>query len=129
ERAANRWAPVGGGALSALGAAVFAYRYLRVKKILTEGITVKGLVADLKVVTSTESNSTSTSTSTLKRAKRYAYFATLRYAVHGVEQEVCLRLPNSGFTYGLVKGQETDLMVLEWAPKRPLIRSVYLGQG
>ena len=38
------------------------------------------------------------------------------------------RLPNSGFTFGLVKGGQTDLMVLEWSPDRPLIRAIYLGR-
>ena len=123
ERAANRWAPVAGVVVSTLGAAVLVRRYLWVKKILSQGITIKGLVADLEVFSSTPSGN---SNSSRKRTPRRAYYATLRYAVHGVEQEVCLRLPNSGFTYGLVKGQETDLVVLDYAPKKPLIRSVYL---
>ena len=34
----------------------------------------------------------------------------------------------SGFVFGLVKGQPTDLIVHEWMPEKPLIKSVYLGR-
>ncbi len=57
------------------------------------------------------------------------YWATLRYLWDGEERTVNVKLPNSGFTFGLVKGHETDLIVLRSLPHKPLIRAVYLGRG
>ena len=71
------------------------------------------------------SKSTSTGTS---KSVRYSHHAVLRYTAAGAERKVRLRLPSSGFVYGLVKGKETDLVVLDSAPDRPLIRSVYINQ-
>lgn len=126
ERAAHQWAPVVGAVLAGIGLLVVAWRYLFIRRILTRGITVKGLVVDLEVVSTTVGNSSNSPA--MRRPKRHAYFATIRYAVHGIECEVCLRMPNSGFVFGLVKGRETDLLVLDWKPGQPLIRSVYLGK-
>ncbi len=39
------------------------------------------------------------------------------------------QMSNSGFFYGLTKGQETDLMVHDSMPDKPLICSIYLGQS
>ena len=43
----------------------------------------------------------------------------------GMEQKVCLRLPHSPGTYGIKAGGEVELLALEWAPQKPLIRAVY----
>lgn len=127
ELAAGRWAPVGGAAVSALGGIVLMRRHRLVKQILSQGTTVQATVTDLELVTTTVGSESSTSE--IRRPTRRAYFATLQYEVNGREQKVCLRLPGPGFVYGLVKGRETELAVLEWMPKKPLIRSVYLGQA
>jgi len=127
ELASANWAPVGGAVLLAIGGILLARRYLWVKKVISQGIIVKGMVEDLERHSWTPS-SASTNTPAFRRPQRHAYWATVRYAVHGMEKEVCLRLPNSGFTYGLAKGRETDLIVLDHAPDKPLIRSVYLGK-
>jgi hypothetical protein len=116
---------LGGGVLSVIGLCFLIRRYLLVKKILTHGETVKGLVESLDVhLHENDSNTTSPSTRTYRRF----YHATIRYPWRGEEKKVRLRLPGSGFTYGLVKGRETDLLVLNSAPKKPLIRSVYFGK-
>lgn len=116
----------GGLVLSALGLIVLVWRYLRVKKILGQGAVIKGVVEDIEVF----SQETGSDTQPIgKRARTYSYHATLRYTVNGVEKKVRLKLPNSGFTYGMAKGHETDLSVLESAPGKPLIRAVYLGRS
>jgi hypothetical protein len=125
EAAMGEWVPVGALVLAALAAIVVLQRYLWVKKVFTQGIVIKATVEKLEVHSSTSDLRKSHGR---KPAPRRSYYATLRYAVHGVDQTKELRLPNSGFTYGLSKGGETDLMVLEWAPTRPLIRAVYLGR-
>ena len=121
EAGAIQWVAVGGLVMSAVAALVLVWRYSRVKKILTCGITVKGIVEDLEAVSFRTDSESSTSTPSY----RHVHFATIRYMVQGVEQQVCLKLPNSGFTYGLVKSREVDLIVLETAPRKPLIRAVY----
>jgi hypothetical protein len=127
ELAAANWAPLAGAFVVVLGGIFLARRYLWVKKVFSQGITIKGIVKDLEVHSWTPSRDSTTSA--VRRPQRHAYWATVRYAVHGVEREACLRLPNSGFTYGLAKDRETDLMVLDWVPDKPLIRSVYLGKS
>lgn len=109
-----------GVALVVVSALVLVWRYLWVKKVLTSGITVKGTVEKLENA-AFRTNEGSVS----KPAYRHVYWATVRYAVHGMEQEVCIKLPNSGFTFGLVQGRETDLIVLDTSPRKPLIRAIY----
>lgn len=126
DAALGDWVPVGALVVAVLAALVALQRYLWVKKVFTQGIVVRATIEDLKVhAWQTDSKSVAGG----KTAPRYSYWATLRYAVHGVEQTKELRLPNSGFTYGLAKGGQTDLIVLEWSPNRPLIRAVYLGRS
>ena len=78
------WAAVGGLVMSAVAAVVLVWRYLRVKKILTCGITVKGVVEELEAVAFRTDSDSSTS----KPSYRHVHFATLRYEVLGVEQQV-----------------------------------------
>lgn len=122
----NQWAPLGGAVVAALGGIVLWRRHGLVKRILTQGTTLKATVADLEISTHTLPSDTA---SPMRRPTQRAYYATLHYSVNGMDQTVCLRLPHAGFVYGLVKGQQTDVMVLEWMPRKPLIRSVYLGQA
>lgn len=120
-----KWATVGGLVLSAVGGIILLWRYLWVKKVFTHGANIKGMVENIEVRSWSEESS---STTTSKSVTRYSYYATLRYDMHGRERKVRLKLPNSGFTYGIVKGKETDLVVLDSAPDKPLIRAVYLGR-
>lgn len=116
------WGTAIGVALSTISALVLVWRYLWVKKVLTSGITVKGIVENIESAAFRTNEGSKT-----KATYRHVYWATLRYAVHGVEQQVCQKLPNSGYTYGLVKGREVDLIVLETSPRKPLIRAIYTG--
>lgn len=125
EKALGDWIPPIALTLAALGPVIAVSRYRWVKKVFTEGITVKATVEDLEVYSWSPGTIEGSS---VKKASRHAYYVKLRYAVHGVERTIERKLPNSGYTYGLVKGQETELMVLDSSPDRPLIRSVYLGK-
>jgi len=119
------WGITGGLVVSAMAAIVLVMRLLFVKKVLTQGATIKGMVEDIDVL-SYETHSDTRPTG--KRSYRHSYFATLRFTSGGVERKLRLKLPNSGFTYGLAKGQETDLMVLDTAPSRPLIKAIYINR-
>ena len=120
-----KWVIVGGLVLSAVGGIILLWRYLWVRKVFTHGTTIKGMVEDIDVQSWSES---SNSTTTSKSVTRYSYYAILRYDMHGKERKVRLKLPNSGFTYGIAKGKETDLVVLDAAPDKPLVRAVYMGR-
>ena len=92
------------------------------KHILAHGAIIQGTVEDLEVISWRPDSDSSTTT---KPAYRHSYYATLRYEVRGMERKARLKLPNSGFTFDLVKGRATDLIVLDERPNTPLIRSVY----
>lgn len=115
---------LGGLAMSGVALLLLIFRWTRVRRILSEGTLIKGLVEDLDVV---ETTSTSNSVSGTRHTRR-SYYAILRYTALQEERTVRLKLPNSGFTYGLVKGQETDLMVHDSTPNHPLICSIYLNR-
>lgn len=119
-----KWVILGGLVLSALGGLILLWRYLWVRKVFTQGITLKGMVENIEVHSWSQESSSSSSS---KSVTRYSYYATLRYDMQGKERKVRLKLPNSGFTFGLAKGKETDLVVLDSAPEKPFIRAVYLG--
>jgi hypothetical protein len=105
-------------------AVVMAMRYQSIRRIFLHGTAVMGLVEDLEQHKFESAKSTSTSN---QKSTWYSHHAVLRYTAAGAEREVRLRLPNSGFVFGLVNGMETDLLVLESAPDKPVIRSVYIN--
>lgn len=127
EVIAAPWLSRGGWALAALSAAILLWRYQRVRTILGQGARIKGVIDELDVYSRTNENASSTTTP-FRTPKIHSYYVTIRYPAGGREQKVRLKLPNSGFTFGLAKGGEVDLMVLESAPDKPLIRPVYLGR-
>ena len=124
--AIGQWVPVGALVVAVLATLIFFWRYLRLKKILGEGIVVQAMVEDLIVHAWKEGNS---SGSRVIANNRHSYYAVLRYAVHGVDYKVCLKMPNSGTTYGIVKGNETEISVLSWKPKKPLLRAIYFRRS
>jgi hypothetical protein len=113
-------------AVAGLALVLLILRYLTVKKTFTQGTFIKGLVEDITVY-SRELDSDRPLGE--KRSYVRTYWVTLAYTFAGKERRVKLKLPNSGFTFGLAKGQETDLVVLESRPEKPLIRSVYLKRS
>lgn len=116
---------IGGLVLAGVGLLIFLARYRRVRQILKEGVPVKGMVDDLEVITTTTKDKDSEIGT---RHTRRSYYVTLSYEAIGQQWSVRQKLPNSGFVFGLVKGQPADLIVHEWMPAKPLIRSVYLGR-
>jgi hypothetical protein len=123
ETAFIKWVTVAGIVLAILAGLVAIRRYLWVRKVLTRGVLVTGTVVKL------ESHDVGGRKDAFGRPiANYAYYTTLRYEMHGRERNASLKLPNSGYTYHLVKGGETELMVLDSAPDRPLIRALYLGK-
>lgn len=120
----GKYIAAGALVVAVIAGLVLLRRWLLVTKILRHGETIRGVVDNLEIHTYTRRDSTTRSTST----HRY-YWATLRYPWDGAERTVTVKLPNSGFTFGLVKGQETDLIVLRSLPHKPLIRAVYFRRG
>lgn len=124
DAAVRKWVPRAALAASAISGLIFARRYLLVRKILGEGTRIRGTVEDL-IVYGWRSESASGRPGTANN--QHAYWAVIRYAVHGVEKKIKFKLLHSGYTYGMKKGGETDLMVLDSAPQEPLLCAVYLG--
>lgn len=119
------WVCAFGLVLAGLSAIVFVRRYLFIKAVLSRGSAIKGVVEEVEAHdTNMHSN---TSSHTMRTTPTYAYYVTLGYAVRGFEQKVRLKLPHSASTYGMKQGGEVDLIVLDSAPKKPLIREMYLG--
>ncbi len=125
EIVAGKWGPIGALVLAAVAALVVGWRLAWVRKVLTQGSVVKAVVEDLEV---TEVNKDFYEYRGGRPAPWRFYWATVRYAVHGVERTVRVKMPNAGFVFGLQKGEETEVVVLDQAPGRPLIRAIYLGE-
>lgn len=119
------WVCAFGLVMSGVSAMVLTRRYLLIKAIVTRGSAIKGVVEKV------EANDTNMhgNSDRIHTTPTYAYWVTLRYAVRGFDQSVRLRLPHSPSTYGMKEGGEVDLIVLDSAPKEPLIRELYLGKS
>ena len=126
DAAAMRWGAVAGAVMTVVSLLVVLWRWLRVRKIFTEGTVIKALVDDLEVRSVEMTNKDSM---TNQKTTRRSYFATLRYTVQDKEHTVRIKMPNSGIVFGLVKGKEADVVVHASLPDKPLIRSVYLGRS
>jgi len=119
-----KWVPVGALVVAALASLILARRYAWVSNVLTNGITVKGMVADLDVYEREARHRENAPA--FQRTKIRSYYATIRYSFAGEEIQVRLRLPGAPSGYQVFKDKETDLILLESAPGKPLLRSVYL---
>lgn len=111
--------------LAALALIVLLRRYLWVRKVLSQGDIVKGTVEEIDVYSRRTDNHTQT---TFKPTYTHSYYVTVRFGMLAMEKKVRLKLPHSAFTYGMVKDGETDLIVHESAPEKPLLHAVYLGR-
>lgn len=116
------WISAGGGVLAALSGFALVRRYLLVRDILKHGVPIRGIA---EVVEHYDTNSHNHTTK-MQTTPTYAYYVTVRYTMRGLERKVRLRLPHSPGTYRIKEGCELDLLALESAPHRPLIREVYL---
>ncbi len=119
-----QWGSVIGLVVAALALFVVLRRYLWIKRVLGYGTTIKGTVEDVDIF-SREADFSST-TPAFRRPKAYTYYAVIRYSWRGVDRKVRLNLPHPPSTHQLFKGRDTELMVLDSSPGRPLIRSVYV---
>lgn len=127
EIAMAKWVPVGAIILAAIALIVLVWRCTWIKKVLSEGDTIKGTIEDVDVYSREASHSDTTPA--FQRAVIRSYYAIIRYTAQGTERKVRLKLPCSPSVYQIFKGKETELIVLSSAPDKPLIRAVYLSVG
>ncbi|MCB1091481.1 MAG: hypothetical protein KDL87_08115 [Verrucomicrobiae bacterium] len=116
---------VGGLVLSLIGGLFLLRRYLLVRKILTQGTPITGTAAVVDIFDTNQKSDSSTN----KFSKTYAYYVTIRYEIHGTERKARFKLPHSPSTYGIRKDAEVALIVHDQAPKKPLIRALYVDQS
>ena len=116
-----KWAPLVGAVIGTIALLILVARYFRIRNILTDGIIVKGKVDKIETYESRTDSQSTTSTPTYSRS----YWATMSYQVNGQAYQVCQKLPHSPSTDGALEGKEIELVVLESAPSKPLIKRVY----
>ena len=116
---------LGGIGVSLVAAVILIQRYRRVKKILSQGVNLKGWVEKVNV-TSRQTNSDSDTA--FKATYSRSYYVTIRYYAQGMDRWITRKLPKSNTTYKAFEGHEIDLVVLDSMPDHPLIRDVYLGR-
>jgi len=114
-------------AVAGLALLMAVWRYLRVRRIFTEGEIILGTVEELKTETWQSSANVNQSYGS-KTTTRRSHYATIRYAIRGIERTKRWKLFHSGDSYGLKKGGQAELMVLDASSDKPLIRAVYLTQ-
>jgi hypothetical protein len=122
-----QWGPTVALIIAALAMIVLVRRYLWVKEVLCQGTSIKGIVEEVDVYSHEASHSDSTPA--FQRAINRSYYACIRYVWQGVGKKVRLKLPHPPSTYQATKGQEIELLVLDSAPQKPLIRAVYLWRS
>lgn len=120
------WGPLVAIGVAALALVVLVRRYLWVKQVLSHGITLKGTVEEVDVYA--RESSSSDTTPAFRRPVTRTYYAIIRYTWQGVDKKVRIKLPNAPSVYQAFKGHEIDLILLDSAPDKPLIRVVYLGR-
>ena len=120
------WGPTVALVVAALGLIFLVRRYLWVKKVLSEGDVIKGTVQEVDIYSREASHSSNAPA--FQRSMIRTYYATICYTWQGVDKKVRFKLPNSPGTYGIAKNGDVDLLALESAPGKPLIRQLYLGR-
>jgi hypothetical protein len=101
-------------------------RYHWVRKVLSQGTIIQGTVMELDIYEREASHSGTTPA--FQRSTIRTYYATLRYHWQGITHQVRHSLPYSASTYKIFKGKETDLILLDAAPEKPLIHALYLEE-
>jgi hypothetical protein len=112
--------------VAALALIFLLRRYLWIRKVLSWGVAIKGTVEDVDIYAREASHSSNTPA--FERATIRTYHAIIRYRWGGVDKTVRLKLPSSPGTFGISKDADVELLALESAPAKPLIRQVYLGR-
>ena len=126
-----QWAIPGGIAIAAVAVLILVWRYLWIKKVYQNGVIIKGMVEDVDVYTR-EISGRSETQSAFKRPTISSYYAVIRYVWLGTGKTIRRKVALSPSFFNIYIGKETDLILLESAPDRPLIREVYLktlGRG
>ncbi|MCX6854526.1 MAG: hypothetical protein NTV80_06430 [Verrucomicrobia bacterium] len=123
---AAQWGPLIGVVVAALAVMVLVRRYFWVKSVLCRGAIIKGIVEDVDIYSREASHSDNAPA--FQRSYIRSYYVIIRFAAHGVDMKKRFKLPHSPSTYKIIKGHEIDLLVLDSAPGKPLIREVYLGR-
>ena len=118
-----QWAIPCGIAIAAIALLVMLRRYLWIKKVITEGASIKGMVEEMDVY-SREAERSEHAPAFQRHIIR-TYYATIRYTFHSVEKKVRVKLPNTPSTYQVFKDKEVELLVHDSAPTKPLISAVY----
>lgn len=121
EEMVKPWGMAGGIALAGGGGLLLLGRRRRVRRVLSSGTRLSALVEDLEAVRWSSGRDETAGQSHY----RHSYYVTLRYLAQGSERLVRQKLPGAGFTFGLIKGRETEVVVLDSAPEKPLIRALY----
>lgn len=112
-------------AVGVLASLIAAWRWLRIRKVFTEGVLVQGKVVETKTDV-WETTANRDQSHGINKETRRSYYITFSYKMLGAEHTVRQKLPHSASTYGLKQGGEVDLMVLDSRPHKPFIRAVYL---
>jgi hypothetical protein len=120
-----QWGPAIALVVAALALLVLVRRHAWLKTILTHGTSIKGTVKDVTIYEREAPKSENAPA--FGGAKIRSYYTVIRYDWKGAENQVRFKLPFSPSNYQITQGGEVDLLILDSAPKKPLIRKVYLG--
>lgn len=118
-----QWAIPLGLAFAAVALFIATNRYLWIKKVITQGSTVKGIVEKFDEYTREAPHSDTTPA--FQRPKIRTYYVTIRYSFRGEERKLYQKLPNSPGTFQISKEKEVDLLIHDSSPQSPLISAVY----
>lgn len=118
-----QWSIPAGLVIAAIAVLIAVRRRLWIKKVITEGVVITGMVEAVDVSSRTASHSENTPA--FQRPVIRTYWASITYSFLGKQRKFRRRLPNSPGTYSLVKGREVELLIHESAPGSPLIHAIY----
>ena len=124
ELEAAKYAPLFALALGGIALLIMMRRRSFLRNVMANGQVVKATVKKVEM-TERENQSDSSMTRTYTRT----YWATFNYTLNGKAYSVCQKLPYSPSVCGAHSGREVDLVVLESAPKKPLIKASYVGRA
>ena len=127
EAFVGEWGSTVALAVAGLAFLILVRRYLWVKKVLSKGTLIKGIVRSVEC-RKRDANADRRGEALVRPRIVRNDYATIRYAAGGGEWEVNVGLPGSNTFFNVIAGHEVDLLVLDSAPTRPLVREVYLWQ-
>lgn len=117
-----QWAPAAGAAVLVLGLVLLLRRFNWIHQVVSRGITIKGVVEEIKVRTTRLPAEKHAPWTPRLLHTRYAVVA---YDCRGARKRARLKLPSLARATAITEGAEVELMVLESAPGKPLLREVF----